>query len=81
MIFEGQGHSEGSYNQNMTFSLSAVSYELLILLQPKFGLMAHHHKLGCPVKEIDCCVVLKIKVTAKVRKFIEFLSGPYLLNC
>ena len=58
--------------------LSSISSALLILLQTNFGLMAHHHKLGCPVKRLHCCVVLKVKVTAKVQSFIEFSYGPIL---
>ena len=58
-----------------------VSLELRILLQPNFGLMAHYHKLGFLVKRLHCCVVLKVKVTSTVQNFIEFSSGPYLLNC
>ena len=34
-IVQGQGHSEGSYNHNMTVA-SAIPSELLILLQPHF---------------------------------------------
>ena len=51
--------------------LSAISSELLILLQPNFGFMAHHHKLDCLVKRLHCCVVLKVKVTAKVKNVID----------
>ena len=52
-----------------------------MLLQPNFDLMTHHHKLGCLMKRLHCCVVLEVKVTAKVQNFIEFSSGPYFLNC
>ena len=61
--------------------LSATSSELLNLLQPSFGLMAHHHELGCLVKSSLCCFVLKVKVTAEVQNLIEFSSGSYCFNC
>ena len=61
--------------------LFPVSAELLILLQPNFGFIAHHQKLGFIVKRLHCWVVFKVKVTAKVYNFIEFSPGPYLLNC
>ena len=32
-------------------------------------------------EKIASCVVLKVKVTAKVEYFTEFSSGAYLLNC
>ena len=59
--------------------LSAISSELLTLLQLNFGLMTHHRKLSCLVKRLLHCYVLK--VTAKVKNVIEFSSRPYLLNC
>ena len=65
--------------QKMKVILSTICSELLILLLPNFGLMAHHHKLSCLVKRLHCCVV--VKVTAKVQNFSELLSWPYLLNC
>ena len=40
--FQGQGHSKGSYDQNMT--ITTVSYELLILL---LVLIVHYHKPEC----------------------------------
>ena len=61
--------------------LCTLSSELLILLLANFGLMAHHHKLGCAGKRLHQCVVLKVKVTAKVQIVNEFSSGPCLLNC
>ena len=29
--------------------------------------MAHHHKVDCLVKRLDCSVVVKVKVTEKVQ--------------
>ena len=46
------GHSQGSYNQNMTF------WYIFWTADPfatKLGLMAHHHKVDCLVKRLDCC--------------------------
>ena len=62
-------------------SLSNISSELLILLQLNLALMAHHHKLDCPVKRLDCSVVVKVKVTEKVKNSSECSSGWYLLSC
>ena len=47
----------------------------------KRGLMAHHHKLDCLVKRLDCSVVVKVKITEKVQNYSECSSGQYLLNC
>ena len=33
----------------------------------KLGLMAHHHKLDCLVKRLDCSVVVKVKVTERFK--------------
>ena len=51
--------------------------ELLILLQ--LGLMAHHLKVDCLVKRLDCSVLVKVKVTEKVQNSSECSSGQYLL--
>ena len=40
--------------------------------------MAPNH--GCLVKKIDCSVVVKVKVTGKVKNSIECSSQRYLLN-
>ena len=47
----------------------------------KFGLMAHHQKVDCLVKRLDCCVVVKVKVTEKVQNSSECSSEQYLLSC
>ena len=58
-----------------------LSSELLILLQLKeFGLMAPNHELDCLVKRLDCSVVVKVKVTGKVKNSSECSSQRYLLN-
>ena len=67
---QGQGHSEGSYNQNMTFLYLLNWWSFF---STKLGLMAHHQKALC-------CVVVKVKVTEKVKNSSECLSGWYLLN-
>ena len=41
----------------------------------KLGLVAQHHKLDCPVKRLDCSVVVKVKVTEKVQNSSECSSG------
>ena len=33
----------------------------------KLSLMAHHHKVDCLVKRLDCSVVVKVKVTERLR--------------
>ena len=58
-----------------------VLSELLIRLQLNFFLMLHHHKVDCPVKRLDCSVVVQLKVTGKVQNFIECSFGLYLLSC
>ena len=58
-----------------------LQYFLNYFLLSDFGLMAHRHKLGCLLKRLHCCVVLKVKVTTKVQNFNDFLSEPYLHNC
>ena len=47
----------------------------------KLGFMAHHHKLDCLVKRLDCSVVVKVKVAEKVKNSSECSSGRYLLSC
>ena len=47
----------------------------------KLGLMAHHHKVDCLVKRLDCSVVVKVKVTEKVQNSSECSSERYLLSC
>ena len=51
--FQGQGHSEGSYGQNMSF------YDIIWndSLATKLGMMICHHKPECPVKKKkDYCI-------------------------
>ena len=42
--------------------------------------MAHHHKVDCILKRLDCSVVVKVKVTEKVQNSSECSSQRYLLN-
>ena len=49
----GQGHSNGSYNQNITF------YSTFWTADPsatKLGWLVHHHELDCCLKRFDWCV-------------------------
>ena len=48
--------------------------ELLILLQLTW-FDVHHHKVDCLVKRLDCSVVVKVKVTEKVKNSSECSSG------
>ena len=48
-----------------------ISSELLILLQLNLVLMVNHRKLNCLVKGLDCFVVVKVKVTGKVKNSDE----------
>ena len=43
--------------------------------------MAHHHKVDCLVKRLDCCAVVKVKVTEKVQNSTECSSWQYLFTC
>ena len=47
----------------------------------KLGLMAHHHKVDCLLKQLDYSVVVKVKVTEEVQNFSKCSSGWYLLIC
>ena len=61
-----------------------MTFEYVILTADPFGtkpdLMVHHHKLDCLLKRLDCCVVVKFKVTENVQNSSECLSGQYLLS-
>ena len=59
---QGQDLSEGFIWSNYDF----LSCELLILLQPN---LVWWHKSDCLLKRLDCFVVFKVKVTAKVQNF------------
>ena len=74
---QGQDHSEGSYNQNVTFWYISWTADPFAT---KFGLMAHRHKLDRLVKRLNCSVVVKVKVTRKVQNSSGCLSGWYLWN-
>ena len=45
----------------------------------KLGLMAHHHRVDCLVKRLDCSAV--VKVTEKAQNFSDCSSEWYLLWC
>ena len=46
-----------------------------ILSELLIGLMAHHCKMDCLVKRLDCFVVVKVKVTQKVQNSSECELG------
>ena len=73
---QDHGHSEGLYNQNMTLQYFFWTADPLAT---KLGLMAHHHKLDCLVKRLDCSLVVKVKW--RVQSSSECSSGRYLLSC
>ena len=73
-----QGHSEGSWYLNINFYYSIWTADPFTT---RLGLMAHHHELDCLDKRFDCCVVFKVKVTARVQNWISCSSGWFLLNC
>ena len=65
---QGQGHSEGSYDQNMT--LSTIFSVLSIPWQP--DLMIHHQKpVSCEKKWITA---FRVKITAK-GKVVQIISS------
>ena len=72
---EGQGHSEGLYDQNMTFFYVFWTADSLAT---KLGLMIHHHKPECLVKELDYCI--QGQGHNKGSK-CQCLSRWYLPNC
>jgi len=65
-FYQGQGHKEGLYNQNMMVStISCISSNESFAT--KLDLMTDHHKqktkqqkqqnkTNCPLKVLDCCV-------------------------
>ena len=68
---QGQGHIEGSHNQNMTFK------HIFITADPfatKVRLMAHYRKLDGQVKRLDCSFVVRVKVTGRVQNSSECSS-------
>ena len=74
--FQGQGHSKGSYDQNMT--VSTVSSELLILLLQ--NLVWWYIIISLSVSWRNWIAVFKVKVTAKLQNVNDCLSRC-LLNC
>ena len=66
--------AEASYCQMMAFFCVC---EMLILLQPN---LVWCHKLDCLLTRLNCSVVSKVTVTAKIQHFSECSSGWYHLN-
>ena len=61
---QGQGHSKGSYDQNMT--VSTILSELFYSLATKLDLMIHHQQLECPMKKRkEGITAFRVKVTVK----------------
>ena len=57
LVSSGQGHSEDSYNQYMTFYYFFWIYYFFWTRDPfaaKLTLTVHHHKPVCHVKRLDC---------------------------
>ena len=52
--------------------------ELLILLQ--LGLIVHHHKVDCLVKRLNCSVVVRVKVTERVKNSSDCTSGQTFIT-
>ena len=69
---QGQGHSKGSYDQNMT--LSTISADSLAT---RLGLMVHRYMPECLVKKMDYC---NGQCYSEGSKPQECLSRQYLLN-
>ena len=48
-----------------------MTFEYVILTADPFGtkpdLMVHHHKLDCLLKRLDCSIVVKVKVTGRLK--------------
>ena len=72
--FQGEDHSEGSYNRNIVFTLST---ELLILLRPT--LIRWYIITSQDVAWKDCITVFTVTVTAMVEMFITPISSALLL--
>ena len=73
---QGQGHSEGSHNHNMT--VSTIFAELLILLLP--NLVWWYIIISQNVLWIKGIVVFKVKVPAKFQNVSECLPRWYFLK-
>ena len=50
--FEGQGHNKGSYDKNMTVSITLSELLIHLLL----GFIVPYHKLECVMEKFDCCI-------------------------
>ena len=70
-----QGHSEGSYNQNMTIFYNI--FKTAVLFATKLGLIVQHHKLECPVEKWDYCV--QGQGHSESSKYSDCLPRQYLL--
>ena len=57
--FQGQVHSKGSYDQNVT--VFTILSELLIFFSAKLFLIVHHHKRVCFIR--NWIAMLRVKVT------------------
>ena len=75
---QGQGHSKGSYHQNMT--LSTILSELLIPWQPNL-VWWYIIKSQSVLWKKKLISAFRLKVTVKVQNVSECVSGWYLLNC
>ena len=66
---QGQGHSVGLYNQNMTVStISFISSKPMSLMQSLSSSVVGHHKQRSVQRKYWIAVV-KVNVTVKVKRF------------
>ena len=76
---QGQGHSYDNININRIWLFNVIW--TADPFATEMGLMVHHHKVDCLVKILDCSVVVKVKVTEKVKNSSECSSEWHLLSC
>ena len=68
---QSQGHSQDLCNQNKTISI--ISSRLLVRLQP--GLVWKYSIISQSVLQKNWITAFKVRVRAKVKNVIEYLSG------
>ena len=67
---QGQGHSVGLYNQNMTVStISFISSKPMSLMQSLSSSVVGHHKQRSVRQRKYWIAVVKVNVTVKVKRF------------
>lgn len=73
--FQGEGHREGSCNQN---AVCIIFSELLIVLQPNLVLMIHHYTSECLVKRLGLLYLQSCQDHSKGSKHCEMFVSPIL---